>query len=72
VIKFKRKDARSLNVYIYRERGVLSGYLLCKTCAKIIHIAAQKNRYRQTRLHTQIEQFLAAAYLNHIRKTQTL
>jgi len=64
--------ARPLNVYIYRERGVLIGYLLCKTCAKIIHIAAQKNRDLLILLHTQIEQFLAAAHLNNIQKTQTL
>jgi hypothetical protein len=68
VVKFKGKDAVSLNAYIYRERGVLIGYLLCKTCAKTIHTAAQKNPYRQIPLHTQIEQFLTAAYLHHIRK----
>jgi len=65
-MKFKGKDTLSLNAYIYRERGVLIGYLLCKTCVKTIHAAAQKNPYRQTPLHTQIEQFLNAAYLHHI------
>ncbi len=68
VVKFKGKDALSLNAYIYRERGVLIGYLLCKTCARTIHTAAQKNPYRQTPLHTQIEQFLNAAYIHYIRK----
>lgn len=68
VMKFKGKSALSLNAYIYREHGVLIGYLLCKTCAKTIHTAAQKTPYRQTPLHTQIEQFLSAAYLQHIRK----
>jgi hypothetical protein len=68
VMKFKGKDALSLNAYIYRERGVLIGYLLCKTCARAIHTAAQKTPYRQTPLHTQIEQFLNAVYLHHLRK----
>jgi hypothetical protein len=68
VMKFKGQNALSLNTYIYRERGVLIGYLLCKSCAKTIHTAAQKNPYRQTPLHTQIEQFLSAAYLHQIRK----
>ncbi len=67
-MKFKGDDALSLNAYIYRERGVLIGYLLCNNCAKYIHTSAQKNPYRQTPLHTRIEQFLNAAYLNHIRK----
>jgi hypothetical protein len=70
VMKFKGKDALSLNAYIYRQRGVLIGYLLCKTCAKTIYTAAQKNPYRQTPLHTQIEQFLSAAYLHYIQKEQ--
>ncbi len=70
MMKFKGKNALSLNAYIYRERGVLIGYLLCKTCARTIHTAAQTNPYRQIPLHTQIEQFLAAAYLHHIRKEQ--
>jgi len=68
VMKFKGKEALSLNAYIYRERGVLIGYLLCKNCAKAIHTAAQKNPYRQIPLHSLIEQFLSAAYLHHTRK----
>ncbi len=47
---------------------MLIGYLLCKTCAKTIHAAGQKNPYRQKPLHTQIEQFLSVAYLHHVRK----
>jgi len=67
MVKFKGKNALSLNAYIiYRERGVLIGYLLCKTCAKTIHTAAQKNSYRQPPLHTEIEQFLSASYFQHI------
>ncbi len=70
-MKFKGKEALSLNAYIFRQRGVLIGYLLCDNCAKTIHTAAQKNPYRQTPLHTQIEQFLSAAYLHHVRMQES-
>ena len=68
VVKFKGKEALSLNAFIYRDQGVLIGYFLCKSCTKYIHTAAQKNPYRQTPLHTEIEQNLKAAYHHHIGK----
>ncbi len=65
-MKFKNKDALSLNAFIYRPRGMLIGYLLCGRCAEYIFQAAEKNPYTQTPLHTTIEQNLTAAYLRHM------
>jgi len=65
-IKFKGKDAVAINAFIYRARGVLIGYFLCETCAKFIFKEAQKNPYKQTPLHTDIEKNLTAAYHKHL------
>ncbi len=65
-LKHKGEDALSLNAFIYRERGVLIGYLLCGRCAAAIFKAAQKNPYTQTPLHTTIEQNLIKAYRQHL------
>ncbi len=66
VVKFKGKDALAINGFIYRERGVLIGYFLCGTCATYIHKEAQKNPYKQTSLHTDIENNLKDAYHKHL------
>jgi hypothetical protein len=66
VVKIKGQDALALNAFIYRERGVLIGYLLCETCAKYIFKEAQKNPYQQTQKHTDIEQNLIVAYHKHL------
>ncbi len=66
VIKFNNKSALSMNAFIYRERGVLIGYLLCETCARRIFQDAQKNPYTQTPLHAAIERNLISAYLSFI------
>ncbi len=66
VIKFKGQAALAINAFIYRERGVLIGYFLCGTCAKYIFNEAEKNPYRQTPLHANIEQNLTTAYLKHL------
>ncbi len=68
VMKFKGKDALSLNAFIYRQRGVLIGYLLCETCAKQIFRDAQKHPYTQTAAHAEIEKNLISAYLSYIGK----
>lgn len=65
-IKFRGKDALSLNAFIYRPRGVLIGYFLCDVCANYIFKEAQKNPYKQTPLHTDIERNLAEAYQRHL------
>ena len=66
VVKFKGRDALAINAFIYRERGVLIGYLLCEACAKYIFKEAQKNPYHQTPLHADIERNLIAAYHKHL------
>ncbi|MDO9128862.1 MAG: hypothetical protein Q7U34_03250 [Anaerolineales bacterium] len=66
VVKYKGKDALAINAFIYRERGVLIGYFLCETCATHIFKEAQKNPYRQTPIHADIERNLIAAYHKHL------
>lgn len=65
-IKFKGKDALAINAFIFRERGVLIGYFLCESCAKFIFKEAQKNPYKQTPLHADIERNLTTAYHKHL------
>ncbi|MCK6583467.1 MAG: hypothetical protein HUU11_02780 [Anaerolineales bacterium] len=65
-IKFKGKDAVSINGFIYRPRGVLIGYFLCEVCAKYIFKEAEKNPYKETPLHADIERNLADAYLRYL------
>lgn len=65
-MKFKGEGALSINAFIYRPRGVLIGYFLCETCAKFIHQEAEKNPYKQTPLHSDIEQNLKDAYHKHL------
>ena len=65
-MKIKGKDALSINVFIYRPRAVLIGYFLCQICATYIFDEARKNPYKQTPLHTDIEQNLTAAYHEHL------
>ena len=64
-VKVKGKDAMSLNAFIYRERGVLIGYLLCSQCAKKIFRDTERNPRQQTALHADIEANLIKAYQNH-------
>jgi hypothetical protein len=66
-MKYKGKDALSLNAFIYRERGVLIGYLLCGRCAGKIMRDAEKNPYKETALHAKIEKNLIEAYKRYIR-----
>lgn len=60
-MKYKGKDALSLNAFIYREHGVLIGYLLCGKCAKQVIKATS-----QTPLHTEIEKTLKSAFVKHL------
>lgn len=65
-MKFKGKDALSINGFMYRQRGVLIGYFLCDTCANFIFKESEKHPYQQTSLHTEIEMNLINAYHNHL------
>ena len=66
-MKFKGKEALSLNAFIYRERSVLIGYLLCGRCASKIMRDAEKNPYKETPLHAKIEKNLIEAYKRYVR-----
>lgn len=57
-MKFKGKKALSLNAFIFREHGVLIGYLLCGKCAKQIHDSPTP-----IPLHAEIEKTLKQDYL---------
>jgi hypothetical protein len=65
-MNFKGKEALAVNGFMYRQRGVLIGYFLCKTCALHIFREAEKHPYQQTALHADIEHNLAAAYHKHL------
>lgn len=64
-MKFKGKNALSLNAFIFREHGVLIAYLLCGRCAKHIFQESKKNPFGQTALHSEIEKNLKQAFLEH-------
>jgi hypothetical protein len=60
-MKWKKKKALSLNAFIYREHGVLIGYLLCGKCGKQV-MAATEN----LPLHADVEKNLKQAFLRHL------
>ena len=63
VVRYKGKDALSINGFMYRERGVLIGYMLCGLCAQDIFKTSRK---RQTSMHDNIERNLISAYQKHL------
>lgn len=65
-MKFKGKSALSLNAFIYRDHGVLIGYLLCGKCARFIFKEAEQNPFSQTPLHAEIEKNLKLAFVKHL------
>ena len=62
-MKYKGTDAVSLNAFIFREHGVLIGYLLCGKCAKFIFKESEKDPNGQTDVHVEIEKTLKQAYI---------
>jgi hypothetical protein len=62
-MKYKGKEGLAINSFIYRERGVLIGYLLCSQCAKGIYEAAPRP---DDELHQNIERNLIAAYHRYL------
>ncbi len=68
-LRIKGREALSLNVFIYRRRGVLIGYCLCRRCAGAIFMAAHKRPGVQIGLHVRIEERLIEAYERHIAAT---
>ncbi|MGD9564428.1 MAG: hypothetical protein AB7F88_19485 [Pyrinomonadaceae bacterium] len=65
-MKFKGKDALSLNAFIYRDHGVLICYLLCGKCAKWIFKRSETDPHGQTELHVEIEKTLKSAYVKKL------
>jgi hypothetical protein len=64
--KFKKEKALSLNAYIYRDHGVLIGYLLCGKCARYIVQESKKDPITPTPLHAEIEKNLKKAYVRNL------
>jgi len=65
-MKFKGKNALSINAFIFREHGVLIAYLLCGKCARYIFRESEKNPDAQTTLHNEIEKNLKQAFVRHL------
>lgn len=60
-MKYKHKEAISLNSFIYREHGVLIIYLLCGKCGnKVIRATSE------TPLHAEIEKNLKSGFINKL------
>ena len=62
-MKYKGKEGLAINSFIYRERGVLIGYLLCSQCAKGIYEGTPRPG---DELHQNIERNLIAAYHRYL------
>ena len=62
-MKWKGKNALSLNAFIYREHGVLIAYLLCGKCARKIF---NEGGFTELPLHAEIEKNLKQAYVRHL------
>ncbi|CAN5785195.1 hypothetical protein BH24ACI3_BH24ACI3_00510 [soil metagenome] len=65
-MKYKKKKAMSLNAFMYREKGVLIGYLLCGKCASLIHDTAAADQYTDLPVHAEIEENLKKAFVKHL------
>lgn len=60
------ESAFSINAFIYRERGILIGYFLCRFCAAFIFEQNDRHPGIETPLHKTIEKNLIAAYHRHL------
>jgi len=60
---YKGQKALSINAFMYRERGVMIGYLLCGHCGQQI---MEQSKNGPTSLHEAIEKNLTAAYLGYL------
>ena len=65
VFKHENENAVSLNAFMYRERGVLIGYVLCGFCISELLKTSQK---RQMIMHENIEKNLIAAYQKYMSR----
>lgn len=64
-MKYKQRQALSVNAFMDRDHGVLIAYLLCGKCAHFIVRDAGRNpgSTKNTALHDKIENTLKAAYV---------
>jgi hypothetical protein len=66
-MKFKGKNALSLNTFIDREHGVLIAYMLCGKCARrVIRDSKTVPPGGTTPLHIEIEKNLKQALVKHL------
>ena len=67
VTKYKKKDALSINAFIFREHGVLIAYVLCGKCAGYILRESKKNpMIGKLPIHDEIEKNLKLAFVKHL------
>ena len=66
-LQIEGKEALSLNAFIYRERGVLIGYLLCGRCAQKIIRDTDRDSRQQRTIHAAIESNLIKGYKRYLR-----
>ena len=66
VMKYKKKNALSVNVFFYRDHGVLIAYILCNKCANHIFKESETNPYGQLPIHDEIEKNLKQGFLKHL------
>lgn len=66
VTKYKKKDALSLNAFIFREHGMLIAYMLCGKCASHILRESKKNPFTKLPLHDEIEKNLKQAFVKYL------
>jgi hypothetical protein len=66
VTKYKKRDTLSLNAFLFREHGVLIGYMLCGKCATHIIRESEKRPYGKLAIHDVIERNLKQAFVKHL------
>jgi hypothetical protein len=65
-MKWKKKDALSVNAFMYRDHGVMIAYLLCGKCARHIFKESETNPHGQLPIHDEIEKNLKEAFVQHL------
>ncbi len=66
VTKYKKKDALSINAFIYRDHGVLIAYVLCGKCAGHILRESKKKPFGKLPIHDEIEKNLKHAFVKNL------
>lgn len=65
-MKFKKRNALSVNTFIFDEHGVLIAYLLCGKCARHIFKESETNPHGNRAIHDENEKNLKQAYLKKL------